>query len=369
MTDDSPRLGFCCKFIPDEPPDGFPTLKAAREAALHMNLSHATMAYLDRLGPSARRAKIEDLARHNLGALERQVDWVAARPPIERLLRIASNVLPGYTHPVASAIYAEPALRTLVADGLARIGERARAGGVRLSFHPGQFCVIASRNPSASDNGIGEFEHHAELMAMLGYGSGWHPYGAHINIHVGARDPGTAGFRDALPRLSETARNLITVENDENAFGLDTVLALADRVPVVLDLHHHWVESRGEYIEPDDPRVARVRESWRGTRPIAHISVSRESFLDGHDPDAAPDFAALSATGHNWRDLAAHSDMMWNRAVNDLVARHLAWADFEIEAKGKNLASVGIAAQIVASLKTPSAVQPPKRKKVAAVSP
>jgi hypothetical protein len=34
---------------------------------------------------------------------------------------------------------------------------------------------------------------------------------------------------------------------------------------------------------------------------------------------------------------------MWNEAVNDLVARHMAWSDFEIEAKLKNIASEGIA--------------------------
>ncbi|KQU05693.1 UV damage repair endonuclease UvdE [Methylobacterium sp. Leaf469] len=350
LTDGEPRLGFCCKFILEAPPESFKTLKAAREAALEMNLSHVTMANLTRLAPADRRAKLEDLARHNLGALERQIAWVAARPPLERLLRMASNVLPGYTHPVASDIYAEPGLRALIEPGLARIGDLARAAGVRLSFHPGQFCVIASRNPSAQANGIAEFEYHAEVMALMGYGSGWHPHGAHINIHVGARDPGVEGFRASLPLLSQTARDLITVENDENAFGLDTVLQLAEAVPVVLDLHHHWVESGGAYIEPEDPRIARVRDSWRGVRPIAHISVSRENLLAGTDPEAAPDFVALSAAGHSRRDLAAHSDMMWNRAVNALVGRHLAWADFEIEAKSKNLASGQIAAQVAPGL-------------------
>jgi UV DNA damage repair endonuclease len=345
-TDGAPRLGFCCKFILEAPPESFKTLKAAREATMAMNLTHVTMANLARLEPAARRARLEDLARHNLGALERQIAWVAARPPIERLLRMASNVLPGYTHAIARDLYAEPGFRALVEPELARIGAFARARGVRLSFHPGQFCVIASRNPAAQANGLAEFEYHAEVMALMGYGAGWHPHGAHINIHVGARDPGVEGFRASLPLLSQAARDLITVENDENHFGLDTVLQLADAVPVVLDLHHHWVESGGAYIEPDDPRIARVRESWRGVRPIAHISVSREALLEGSDPDAAPDFAALAAAGHNRRDLAAHSDMMWNRAVNALVGRHLAWADFEIEAKGKNFASGQIAAQV-----------------------
>ncbi|GJE17896.1 UV damage endonuclease UvsE [Methylobacterium marchantiae] len=346
MMMDTPRLGFCCTFVLEGDPARFKTLKAAREATLHMNLSHTTMSHLDGLAPSARRAKLEGIARHNLAALERQIAWVAARPPLERLLRIASNVLPGYTHHVARGIYAEPDVVDLVETGLARIGEGARDSGVRLSFHPGPFCVIASRNPNAERKGIKELEYHAALMAMMGYGAGWHPHGAHINIHVGARDPGIAGFRDSLPKLSRTARDLLTVENDENAFGLDTVLELADHVPVVLDLHHHWVQSGGSYIEPDVPRIARIRESWRGTRPIANVSLSREALLEGHDPDRLPDYAALVAAGHNWRDIAAHSQLMGNRALNALVACHLAWADFEIEAKGKNLASTGIAAEI-----------------------
>lgn len=349
MTVPTPRLGFCCTFIPDPPPGGFATRKAEREAVQAMNLTSTTMTHLGGLAPIARRAKLETMARHNLAALGRQIAWVAARPPSEQLLRIASSLLPGFTHPVASDLYAEPGLRRLIESGLARLGERARAGGVRLSMHPGQFCLIASRNPAAQENGIAELEYHAEAMAMLGYGSGWHPHGAHINIHVGGREPGIEGFRAGLALISQTAKNLLTVENDEMCHGLDAVLHLADAIPVVLDLHHHWVESSGEYIEPDDPRVARIRESWRGTRPLSHISVSREDLLVGHDPGALPDFAALIDADLSRRDLAAHSDLMWNAGINDLVARHFAWTDFEVEAKGKNRASTALAAWIAAA--------------------
>ncbi|WP_336486127.1 UV damage endonuclease UvsE [Methylobacterium nigriterrae] len=352
-VDAAPRLGFCCKFIPDEPPGTHKTLKAAREAALAMNVTSVTMAYLQRLAPAAAQAKLAETVTHNLVALRRQVEWVGARPPLERLLRMASSILPGFTHPSIKPFYAQPDLRRAVEAGLAETGARARALGVRLSLHPGPFCILASRNPAALRNGIEELDYHAEIMDLMGYGTGWHPQGAHINIHVGARDPGVAGWRETLPRVCRVARDLVTVENDENAFGLDAVLQLADLVPVVLDIHHHWVESGGAYIEPDDPRIARIRASWRGVRPVAHVSVSREALLPDHDPDALPDFAALRAAGHSWRDLAAHSDLMWNRALNALVGRHLAWADFEIEAKAKNLASVGLAAQIGAGRLAP----------------
>jgi len=316
------RLGFCCTFVLDEPPGTHATLKAAREATRAMNLTTVTMAHLAKLNPADRREKLVGVVRHNLTALSRQIAWVGARPPIERLLRMGSNVLPGYTHLAVKALYAEPDLRMAVETGL------------------------ASQNPAAIENGLSELDYHAELFGLMGYGGGWHPHGAHINIHVGAGDPGVAGFRETLPRASRLARDLVTVENDENLFGLDEVLRLSDLVPVVFDLHHHWVESGGDYIEPDDPRIARVIESWRGVRPVAHISVSREAVLADCDEDRLPDFPALREAGHSVRDLAAHSDLMWNRAVNDLVARHLAWADFEIEAKAKNLASMQIAAHI-----------------------
>ncbi|UMY17374.1 UV damage endonuclease UvsE [Methylobacterium organophilum] len=341
-----PRLGFCCKFIPDEEPGRHATLKAARAAALAMNLTGTTMSHLGNLAPAARRAKIEGIVRHNLAALGRQVAWVAGRPPLERLMRIGSDVLPGFNHPVARDIYVAPELRRLIETGLGRIGEAARADGVRLSMHPGPFCIIASRNPEAQRNGIAELEYHAEIMGLLGYGGGWHPHGAHVNIHIGGRAPGIEGFRENLPLLSQAARDLLTVENDESLFSLDAVLRLGDRVPIVLDLHHHWVESGGAYLEPEDARIPAVIASWRGVRPVSHISVSREALLADHDVRVLPDYAALSAAGHSRRDLAAHSDGMWNEAVNALVARHLAWSDFEIEAKAKNRASTALAAWI-----------------------
>jgi UV DNA damage repair endonuclease len=239
-------------------------------------------------------------------------------------------------------------LRALIERGLAAAGEAARAGGVRLSMHPSQFCVIASASDAALQNGVAEFEYHAEVMTRLGYGTGWHPDGAHINIHAGAKALGAGGFRRGLARLSATARNLITVENDEVSYGLDDLLPLAEDLPIVLDLHHHWIASRGEYIEPDDPRIARIAASWRGVRPISHVSVSREELLTGHDIRLRPDFAALVRSGIKPRDLRAHSDLMWNEAVNDLVADHLVWTDFEVEAKFKNIASEGLAQHVLA---------------------
>jgi len=333
----NPRFGFCCKYIPED---------GAAQVARDMNTTTVTMAYLGRLDAKAAYDKLVSVVAHNLRAFRRQIDHVATRSRLERLHRLSSDVLPGYTHPACHEFYRDPDLRRLIETELAAAGRAARDGEVRLSMHPGQFCVIASANPSAAANGLAEFEYHTHVMTLMGYGQGWHPDGAHINIHGGAKAMGHEGIRGGLSRLSETARNLITLENDEVSYGLDDLLPLVDDVPVVLDLHHHWIMSQGEYIEPDDQRIERIVESWRGVRPVSHVSVSREDLLPDQDIRALPDFRAMVEAGIRPKDLRAHSDLMWNEAINDLVMRHLAWSDFEIEAKLKNIASEGLARHV-----------------------
>lgn len=341
----NPRLGFCCKFLPED---------GAVDVVRRMNATTVTMAYLGRLEPKAAYDKISSVVAHNMEVVTRQIMHVASRPRLERLHRLSSDLLPGYTHPSCQDFYRDQDLRNLIERQLSAAGDLAREHGIRLSMHPGQFCVIASANPTAADNGVAEFEYHADVMRYMGYDEGWHPYGAHINIHGGAKAVGAEGIRKGLGRLSETARNLITFENDEVSFGLDDLLPLADMVPIVLDLHHHWIKSEGEYVEPSDPRIATIIDSWRGVRPLSHISVSREDLLSDHDRQVLPNYRLLIEAGIKPKDLRGHSDLMWNVAINDLVTRHLAWSDFEVEAKLKNIASEALAQHVERSAATMS---------------
>jgi UV DNA damage repair endonuclease len=129
------------------------------------------------------------------------------------------------------------------------------------------------------------------------------------------------------------------------AHGLDDCLSLGDLVPIVLDIHHHWIRE-GEYVRSNDVRVERVIESWRGVRPTIHYSVSREDVLVGHCADTLPDHKLLLEQGHKKQKLRAHSDFYWNRAVNTWALEHLAWADMACESKAKNLASRALYEQL-----------------------
>jgi UV DNA damage repair endonuclease len=123
------------------------------------------------------------------------------------------------------------------------------------------------------------------------------------------------------------------------SWGIDASLELANHVALVLDIHHHWVAS-GEYILPTDDRFSRIIDSWRGVRPVIHYSVSREDLLDRQAKGKKPNMQALLEQGYKKQKLRAHSDYMWNRAVNDWALTFLPYADIMVESKCKNLSSI-----------------------------
>ena len=197
--------------------------------------------------------------------------------------------------------------------------------------------MLASENDGIVERSILEFEYHADLARWMGYGKTWHDHGFKINVHLSGKG-GVTKFLKTLGRLSPEARNLITIENDEMTNGIESTLLVAEHVALVLDVHHHWINS-GEYITPEDPRAQRVIESWRGVRPALHYSVSREDILVGHDHRVRPDLDGLLAAGFKKQKLRAHSDMMWNTACNEWALTFGDQWDIQCEAKGKNLAS------------------------------
>jgi UV DNA damage repair endonuclease len=205
-------------------------------------------------------------------------------------------------------------------------------------MHPGQFCVLASESDDIVNRSIEEFEYHVDMVRWMGYGKSFQDF--KVNVHISGKR-GPQGIIDTLQRLTPEARNCITIENDENAWGIDSSLELVKHCALVLDIHHHWVRT-GDYIQSSDDRVLRVIDSWRGVRPVIHYSVSREEWLPDHCDKTLPDYAALLASGHKKQKLRAHSNFYWNTAVNEWALSFLATHDIMCESKSKNLASFAL---------------------------
>ncbi|MEN4931247.1 UV damage endonuclease UvsE [Erwinia billingiae] len=306
------KLGFACKYLNADLKQPWPFKSPTRKRFL--NLDEKKQGQL-----------LFECATHNLAQLSHIFDELAQLPEALRMMRIGSDLLPLFTLPEAGIHYQRLLLQ--LKPLFSACGERARTNGIRLSFHPGQYTVLASETPEVVDRSLADIEYHVLCARLLGYGKNFQDF--KINIHMNGRG-GFEGFRSAFQRLSPEAKLMLTVENDEVSCSLDDVLQARKLCPIVLDIHHHWVKEN-QFIKPDDERIALIKESWRGVRPVLHYSVSQEGLI----PERGfPDQESLQLSKMKLR---AHSNYYFNEDLNEWA---LSFKDFDImcEVKMKNIA-------------------------------
>jgi UV-endonuclease UvdE len=111
--------------------------------------SSARTLRLARLTPE----RLRELIASNLNGLETILRWNAAHG-IE-VFRLTSNLIPLGSHPANELAWWEE-----FAGRLGEIGALARAEGMRLSTHPGQYTVLSSAVPRVVAAAVAELEYH-----------------------------------------------------------------------------------------------------------------------------------------------------------------------------------------------------------------
>ena len=334
--DNIKRIGFACKWI-DHPGqvDGI----KPKDDCKKYNTGSTTVAWLNRQTKDVACEKLWSLMEQNIESIRLLVERVGSLDEDLRMVRLSSDILPVYTEPTWSWFWRTADVRDYCERNFSRVGDLARENRVRLSFHPGQFTVLASDNPDIVNRSIEEFEYHVDMARWMGYGRQFQDF--KINVHIAGRK-GPQGIKDVLGRLTPEARNTITIENDEISWGIDASLELVEHCALVLDLHHSWIYE-GRYIQPTDDRYKRIVDSWRGVRPVIHYSYSRNEHLpNGFDHNSMPDLNSLLESGHKKAKLRAHSDFYPNPIVNQYALSFNDTADIMCESKGKNLASFAL---------------------------
>ena len=331
------RIGFCCKWLNNHSEFGGMKVNAKDR---DLNGRSTTMRWL-REHPEDAVQRQWDIMNHNATAARKLVQRVGSLPAERRMVRLGSEMLQGYTEANWIDWWQQPHIQDHCERIFAPVGEMARKLDVKVSFHPGQFCVLSSESADIRKRSVEEFEYHVDMARWMGFGKSFQD-GCKINVHISGRR-GPQGIIDALPKLSPEARNLITIENDEMGWGLDASLELEKHLALVMDIHHHWIRDE-EYIEATDDRVKRVIDSWRGQRPTMHYSYSRDEHLavanlGDKTHTEMHDIKMLLERGCKKQKLRAHSDLLPNRAVNDWALSFGENFDIQTEAKGKNIAA------------------------------
>ena len=126
---------------------------------------------------------------------------------------------------------------------LKQIGDFTRREKMRITVHPGQFCVLNSTRDSVIQKSIWELSQHAWIFDVCEFEQS--PYYA-INIHAGSGDR-YLQLIDTIKTLPGNVRSRLTLENCESVGNVSQLLDVykSTNVPIVFDSHHHVFNQGG----------------------------------------------------------------------------------------------------------------------------
>lgn len=230
-----------------------------------------------------------------------------------KLFRISSALFP-LSDQVDRSLWDNQEVKIL----LKKSGDYVKDNGMRVTTHPGQFCVLSSDSDKIVEKSFAELEIHAWLFDMMGLDAS--PKYA-INIHGGKGDRHSR-LIDQIKSLPANVKDRLTLENDEMSYSVVDLLHVYKEtsVPIVFDSHHHTFNDDG--LSMEDAFQASC-ETWPASvRPLQHLSNTSPDLING-----------------NFMDRRKHSGMIHYVPDVQLTALRDDTVDIEIEAKLKNIST------------------------------
>ena len=188
------------------------------------------------------------------------------------MYRMSSDIAPYATHPDMTQFH------TMVADSDAELrafGDKAKALGIRLSFHPSQYVLLNSPDEKITQKSIWDFSSQAEMLDRMGLDDEAVMI-THVGGVYGEKDVARARWVENYARVPEHVRRRLVLENDDIRFSAADVLWIHERTGVrcVFDYQHFWCLNP-EGLEMVDT-LRRFLATWpKGCRPKIHFSSPR----------------------------------------------------------------------------------------------
>ena len=228
-----------------------------------------------------------------------------------RLFRISSALFP-----LADLVDRQLWDNDEVRNALREAGDFIKQNEMRVSTHPGQFCVLSSDSDDVIRKSIEELEIHGWLFDAMGLD---HSPRYAINIH-GGKSNRSSKLIEQIKSLSDRVRKRLTLENDESAYSLLDLIEVHKETgtPLVWDSHHHVFNDAGLTMEEGHCLAC---ETWpHDVRPLQHISNTSPEHVNG-----------------SFSEKRKHSDMIHYVPSVQLQALKDGTVDVEVEAKLKNI--------------------------------
>ena len=234
-----------------------------------------------------------------------------------KVFRLSSELFPHKSNPKAESYDFD-----FAKDLLKEIGILAKKYNQRLTFHPGQYNVIASPNFEVFENTKLDLDYHASVLDLMELDQN-----SIMVIHGGGvfkdKEKTKTRWCERYEMLPENIKRRLVLENCEKNFSIQDCLDISDKVnvPIVFDTHHFECY---KLLHPDEifqdpeyyiPFILKTFER-KNIKPKFHVSEQ-----------------GSGKTGH-------HSDYIENipNYLLDIPKKYGVNIDIMIEAKMKELA-------------------------------
>ena len=256
MSSNKPvQLGLCCMNT---------TLKAEKKV-------YASRKIIVRIIDEKGIEELKNRITKNLQDLLIMIDWNEENGI--KVFRLTSELFPHKTNPKVKDYTYDFAL-----DLLKQIGDKAKGYNQRLTFHPGQYNVLASLNKRSYDQTIKDLNYHAEVFDLMGMGKD-----SVMVIHGGGvyKDkPGTMlRWIYRYLHLDDKIKNRLVLENCEKSYSIKDCLYIHKfcGVPIVFDTHHfecYKLLHPDEEFESPEYYIPLILKTWKrkGIKPKFHVS-------------------------------------------------------------------------------------------------
>lgn len=212
---------------------------------------------------------ISRIIRANLDALEAMIDF-NVKSNIH-LYRISSDIVPFATHDTNKLDW-----KNEFKQRFEDIGRKITKNSIRVSVHPGQYCVLNSLNDSVVENTIKDLIYHCDMLELLNQDNK-----SKIVLHIGGvygdKPQAINRFIINFEKLPSNIKDRLVIENDDKNFNISDVLEISKKIniPVVFDnLHNELNPSDEKKDEADWIKIC--TETWLGKDGVQKIHYSQQ---------------------------------------------------------------------------------------------
>lgn len=262
------QLGLCCMNIGMR--EQKPSIYASRTCTLKTIKQYGMQVVFER-------------ALKNLEDLKKMIKWNHMNNI--KVFRLSSDIFPHYSNPQIERYNLD-----FAKEHLEEIGKMAKEYNMRLTFHPGQYNVLGTKNKQSFDKTLLDLSCHANIIDMMGLDKD-----TVMVIHGGGvygnKEETKNRWIENYNELPDNIKRRLVLENCEKCFNIEDCLEIAEKIniPIVFDTHHFDCYSKlhpNENFKEPSYYIPLILNTWkkRGIKPKFHISEQGTGKL-GHHSD------------------------------------------------------------------------------------